>query len=277
MKTARAKDLGVKLRVQREKAQVKPDEACAQLEWSRSKLYRIESGETLIKQGELAAALDLYGADTATRAALEELRKEVRAGRRGWWAGFNDVFQSSLPAFEDSACKIRAFQDTLIPGLLQTPDYARAVIAAGRPEDSPEMIDRRVQARMNRQHVVHRQNPPGIHVIISEAALLCRVGGDDVMNAQLSALWAASRRPHVTVQILPLSVGAHAGMDGPFTILTFDERAYPEVAYVEGQGGDVYLEGATDLERISLTWSRLATAALSPEDAARMCAELTRR
>lgn len=276
METARAKHLGVKLRELREKAQIKPQEACTQLGWSRSTLDRYESGATLPSKPRLAAALDLYGADSETRAAIEELRVEVRAKRRGWWVGFNDVFQSSLPAFEDSARKIRVFEDTLIPGLLQTPDYARAVITAMRPEDSPEAIDRRVQARMNRQHVVHRQNPPDIHIIVAEAALLCRVGGDDVMNAQLSALWAASRRPHVTIQILPLVAGAHAGMDGPFMILTFDEPTYPEVGFVEGQGGDVYLEGHLDLQRISLTWDRLAVAALSPEDSARRCAELTR-
>lgn len=276
VKTARAKDLGLKLRLLREKAEVKPDEAVEKLEWSRSKLYRIESGTTLIKQGELTAALDLYDADFETRASLEGLRKEVRTGRRGWWVGFNDVFQSSLPAFEHTARRIRVFEDTLIPGLFQTPDYAREVLAAMRPEDSPESIDRRVQARMTRQAVVARQDPPDIHVIIDEAALLRRVGSDAVMDAQLSALWAASRRPNVMLQILPFAGGAHAGMDGPFMILTFDEPDFPEVGFVEGQGGDVYLEGAVDLARISLTWDRLAMAALSLEDSARRCAELTK-
>lgn len=278
METARSKQLGVKLRELRDAAKVKPQEACAQLGWSRSKLDRIEAGTNLPKPADLLAALDLYGADSESRGALDGLRREAQAGRRGWWVAFGDVFRSSLPALEHSAKRIRTLETTLIPGLLQTPDYARAVITAARPGEEPESIDRRVQARMARQDAVFvRQNPPDVHVILDEVALHRPVGGIDVMEAQISALWTASMRPNVTLQILALEAGAHVGMEGPFVILNFDTPAYPEVGFTEGPGGGLYLEGAADLARLSLTWGRLATTALSPEDSARRCAELTRK
>jgi transcriptional regulator with XRE-family HTH domain len=277
VETVRSKSLGAALRELRESAQVKQDDACAQLGWSRSKLDRIEAGVNVIKPADLVAALDLYNADAETRGALEELRKDARSGRRGWWLTFADVFGTSLPALEHDANRIRNFETIVIPGLLQTADYAAALIASARPDADQDGIDKRVRARMARQDAVFlRSDVPAAHFLIYEAALLCPVGGPEVMRAQLSELWAMSRRPNVTVQIVPLDAGAHAGLEGPFMLLTFDNPKFPEVAFTESPGGHVYLEGATDLARISLAWDRLAQAALSPEDSARRCAELTR-
>lgn len=275
METTRAKHLGIKLRELREKAQVKPQEACERLSWSDSKLYRIEAGINVIKHADLVAALDLYGADSETRGALEELRAEARSGRRGWWVGFGDAFRSSLPALEASARGIRNYEALVIPGLVQNADYARTLMTASRPDDDPNVIDRRMRARMARQDAIfERQDAPAVHLIVDETALLRPVGGPAVMRKQLTALWEASQRPNLTLQVVPLSAGAHAGLEGPFVILNFDEASYPEVAITEGPGGDVYLEGAADLARLSLAWDRLAMAALSPEDSARMFAEL---
>jgi hypothetical protein len=276
MRTLRAALLGTKLRELREIAQVKPQEACAMLGWSERKLYRIESGETVIKYADLIAAMDLYGADSETRGGLDKLRDEARTGRRGWWVAYGDVFRSSLPALEHTAARIRTLETAFVPGLLQTPDYARAVMSVALPEESPEKIDRRVQARMARQTLLAQRNPPALHVIIDEAVLARRVGGEEVMLGQISALWLASRRPNITIRLLPFDAGAHVGMDGAFTIWNFDETAIPEAAFTEGPGGDVYLEGAADLARLSLRWDRLATAALPPEDSAERFAELTR-
>jgi hypothetical protein len=131
---------------------------------------------------------------------------------------------------------------------------------------------------MQRKNAVfERLHPPEVHIIVDELALLRPVGGREVMDEQISALWALGQRPTVTVQIIPLGVGAHVAMGGPFMILNFDEDAYPEVAFTSGQAGDVYLEGEADLKRLGRTWGRLATAALGPDDSARRCAELTRR
>lgn len=278
METIRSKELGARLRELRDRALLKPESACVQLGWSRSKLDRTEAGTTIPKLADLDAALGLYGATTETAGALHDLRIEARSGRRGWWVGFGGVFNGSLPVWEDSARLVRCFETTYVPGLAQTAAYARAVIRVARPEDSPEAIDKRVGARMQRQAAVfERSNPPSVHLIVDEAILLRSVGGKAVLNDQISALWTLGQRPTVTVQIVPLDAGEHAGMDGGFEILSFDTAAYPEVAFTAGQAGDVYLEGATDLTRLDLSWGRLAAAALSPEDSARRCAELTRK
>jgi transcriptional regulator with XRE-family HTH domain len=277
MQTARGKHLGAEIRSLREAAGVKQDAACTRLGWSRSKLDRIEAGTNIPKLGDLVAALDLYNADADTRGALKDLRDEAKAGRRGWWMGFGGVFNGPLPSLESSATMVRCFETNLIPGLAQTPDYARAVISAARPEDGPDSIDTRMRARMARQAAVfERPNPPDVQFIVDEVALLRPVGGRKVLSDQISALWSLSRRPNVTVQIVPLEAGAHVAMEGPFMILNFGVAAYPEVAFTVGQAGDVYLEGEADLRRLGRAWDRLSMAALSPEDSARRCAELTR-
>jgi transcriptional regulator with XRE-family HTH domain len=278
MQTIRSMELGERLRHLREAAELKHEEACAQLGWSRSKLDRTEAGKHIPKLGDLQAALDLYNAADGQRGALEKLRLEAKAGRRGWWIGYGDVFNGSLPALEDSARKIRCFETNLVPGLAQVAKYARALIRTARPEDTDDEVDKRVRARMARQDAVYlRSNTPAVHFIIDEVALLRPIGGSEVLRDQISALWDLGQRPTVTVKIIPLEAGEHAGHKGGFEILNFDVDAYPEVAFTAGQAGDVYLEGAADLARLNHVWDRLAMAALSPEDSARRCAELTRK
>jgi hypothetical protein len=276
VETVRSKSLGAALRELREKAQFKPKEAATRLGWSASKLARTEKGATLPTEADLLAALDLYGtADAQRRAELVQLRRDAR--RRNWYVMFSDVFSTSLPALEHDANRIRNYETNVVPGLLQTADYARELIAAALPDADPDVIDKRVRARMARQDAVFlRRDAPAVHFIIDETVLLRPVGGREVMREQLSALWSASRRPIVTVQVVPLSVGAHVGLEGPFAIMNFDNPQFPEVVFTEGPGGHAYLEGELDLRRISLAWDRLAVAALSPEDSAARCAELTR-
>jgi hypothetical protein len=276
MKTIRSIELGGKLRGLRVTAGLKPDEACVRLGWDRRKLDRTETGTTIPKLGDLIAALNLYDASTEDRAVLTNLRDEAKAGRRGWWIGYGDVFNGPLPALEASAQKIRGFELSIIPGLAQTSEYARALIKIACPEDGDEAIDKRVRARMARQDAVYlRSDAPSVHLIIDEAALMRPVGGAEVLRDQISALWALGERPGVTVQIIPLAAGAHAGMKGGFEILDFDVDAYPQVAFTAGQEGDVYLEGELDLRRLDNVWGRLAVEALTPDDSARRCAELT--
>lgn len=276
VETARSKALGTALAELREQAQLKPKEACERLGWSTDKLGRTEKGKTVLTEADLLEALAVYGtADAKTRAELVQLRRDAR--RRNWYVMYADVFATSLPAFEHDACRIRNYETNVIPGLLQTADYARELIAAALPEADPEGIDKRVRARMARQDAVYlRRDAPDVHVVIDETALIRPVGGPEVMREQLSTLWSFSRRPNVTVQIVPLSVGAHVGLEGPFAIMNFDSPKFPEVVFTEGPGGHAYLEGAVDLRRISLAWGRLALAALPPEDSAARCAELIR-
>jgi transcriptional regulator with XRE-family HTH domain len=132
---------------------------------------------------------------------------------------------------ESRAAVIRQYHALVVPGLLQTPDYARALIAAGRPSARPETVESLVAARLERQDILARDDPPTLWLVIDETALLRPVGGPEVHRAQLDVLWEAARRPGVTVQVIPLATGAHAGLTGAFTILSFTDE--PDLAYTE--------------------------------------------
>jgi transcriptional regulator with XRE-family HTH domain len=253
----------------------KIERIASDLGWSRAKLDRIESGTTTPKEFDLRAALELYGADSDQRARLIELRREAR--KRGWWTSYGDVFSGSYVAWEHEAARIRDWQPQVIPGLLQTEDYARAVIKGARPADSPESIERRVQARMARRTLLGRHDAPRLHAIIDESALLRQVGGGGVLRQQLRFLIDCTQRPNVATQILPLSTGAHPGVDGAFIILSYDDQFVPDIPYSEGPFGDLYPESATEVARITKAWEHLASKALSLEASTELLMELAGR
>lgn len=248
--------------------------AAKQLGWSLSKLYRLENGRTRISTDDLADMLDLYGVRSPRREALIQLGRDAR--RRGWWTAYSDIFTGSFIAMESEAASIRV-NAHLVPGILQTPAYAHAVITRTRPSISPEDAGRRLAARTARQDAMFsRDSPPQIHAIMDEAVLHRQVGGPAVMAPQLSALAETAARPHVTLQVLPFTAGANAGMDGHFTILAFPDAEDPPVAYVEGLMGDVYMEAAEEVERFSLAWTCLVTQALDPAESAAMIRTLAK-
>jgi transcriptional regulator with XRE-family HTH domain len=272
MGTMRQRRLGRELRDLREGAGLSHAEAITQLGWSRAKLDRIESGSTTPKESDLRAALELYGADYDQRARLVELRQEAK--KRGWWTGYGDVFSGSYVAWEHDAAKIRDWQPQVIPGLLQTEDYARAVISGARPGDSLESIERRVQARMARRTLLGRHDAPELHAIIDESALLREVGGTEVLRQQLRYLLDCLQRPNVTAQILPLKAGAHPGVEGAFIVLSYSDQFIPDIPYSEGPFGDLYPESATEVARINTAWERLAATALPVEMSTKIITEL---
>jgi hypothetical protein len=178
---------------------------------------------------------------------------------------------------EAEASEVCSWEAQWIPGMLQTDEYARAVLSDlddALPDSSPELISRRVAARMARKSLL---SSAMLHTVVSEAALRQQVGGAEIMHRQLSELWAATQRPNITVQVLPFTSGLHPGMDGPFTVLRFDNELDPDVIYVEGQQGGTYLESMSDTVRIHRRWDRIVEAALSSEESATMLAGLTRR
>jgi hypothetical protein len=264
-KTVRSIRLGKTLRRLREEADLAPGIAHPRLDWSRSKLDRIEAGETIPKPTDLAAALTLYGADAATTAHLEQLRTEAK--KRGWYTAFADVWNSGYAALEDGACDIFEMQANMVPGLLQTSEYARAVITAANPKRSPEWIDKAVQARMNRKELLNRDTGrASLRCVIDESALRRLVGGPHVMLRQISYLWDMARRPNITVQILPLEAGAYAAMDNSFIKLTFPPEAeLSPVVFAEGLWGAVYQESPLDLARFTLAEEAVMNDCLSPE------------
>jgi transcriptional regulator with XRE-family HTH domain len=272
MPTVRQHGLAKALREIRKRLELGSDDVAERMQWSRSKLSRIETAKSRIDVRDLESLLDLYGVTSPERDALMNLASE--AGRRGWWTRFGDVFSSAFVGLEDEAKDIRSWQTQLIPGLLQTEDYARAVIALS--DNDSERIEARVRARLARQLLLRRQHAPHMHAVLAQSALEQEIGGAEVMRKQLAELWAQTRRPNVTLQVMPYTAGAHLGLDGPFVWLGFVDVTFPDVAYVEGQFGDIFLESEEALARIRLSWEQLIKVALSPEESEGLLLDISR-
>jgi len=258
----------------REAGGLTPDEAAVRLDFSRSKIYRLETGKSRVDADDLEDMLDLYEVASPERDALIQLGKEAR--RRGWWTRYKDVFSGSYVVLESEASSIRRCA-SLIPGIFQTPDYARAVIAATGPWLSAEEIGRRVAARAARQQaLLSAADAAHMHVVLDESALRRQVGGSDIMRQQIASLASAARRPDVVVQVMPFTAGACAGMAGDFVILDFPEREDPSVVYAEGLFGDLYLESKGETDRYILAWTQMSEQALDPAASAAMIADLAK-
>lgn len=263
----RRRRLGSTMRQLREEAMVSRELAGQQLDCSESKISRIENGDVRVNRRDLYALLDLYGVhDAQVRDELRELA--AQGGRRGgWWVKYNNEVAGSFRRFmelETVASSIRRVSVTAIPGILQTPEYARAVIAATAPEPTGEDIERRLLMRAERQRRLSEPNPPVNWVVLDEAVVRRMVGGREVMAEQLRRVRAAAESSHFRVQLLPFENGAHEGMPGSFALMHFLPPD-PDVVYSEGFAGEVILDDPEDLRSFSLRFDRLAAAALSPE------------
>jgi transcriptional regulator with XRE-family HTH domain len=224
------------LRKAREHAGHTQREAARELDWSMSKLVRIEAGSVGVSITDLRAMLALYGVEDADR--VNELVGMTRASKeRPWFSKFENVLSPAFAqylGYEGSASVIRGFQPLTIPGVLQTDDYARAVIEASRVDE----IDERVELRTTRQELLERPDRPEIYYILDEAALHRNVGGAAVMRSQLRHLRDLAKEPRLSVRIIPFSAGAHTSMKGSFTILEFADWD-EDVLYLETAGGSV--------------------------------------
>ncbi|MEO3812721.1 helix-turn-helix transcriptional regulator [Sphaerisporangium sp. B11E5] len=271
--TVRARRLARELRRLREQQGLTLQEVADRLDWSRARLSRIETTQTRPHHGDVSDLMDLYGVTSPDRDALITLAREIR--RRGWWTSYLDVFSGSYVALEDEASCIRTWDPQLIHGLLQTPDYSRAIIRAGLMTADDGEVDRRVAARRERQTLLSRDRAPDLHMIVDEAVIRRLVGGPEVRRAQLVALTDHAVRPNVTVQVVPFMAGEHPGVDGPFTILSFPDPADPDITYIEGTMGDVYLESVEDCVKHRQRFDGISAKAMSPEDSLALIKELT--
>ena len=272
--TVRGRRLMRELKRLRESAGLPPDEAAQRLDFSVSKLYRIENGKARVDADDLEDMLDLYDVRSPDRDALVALGRDSR--RRGWWTTYKDVFTGSYVGLESDAAKIQVISH-IVPGLFQTAGYARAVIGSTAPWLDASETERRVQARTARQQaILGRDNPPEIHAVLDEAALRRTVGGAAVMAEQLAALAKAATQPGVTMQVLPFTAGTHAALEGAFVILAFPDPEDPPVAYAEGLFGDVYLESKEELDRFSLVWAHVLSKAVSPAESTAMISALAK-
>jgi hypothetical protein len=210
---------------------------------SRAKLNRIENGTGSVRMSDVRALCWLYGADAATTDTLADLA--VNASGAGWWEDYGDVMPSWFSLFvelESAAAKALVYDPALVYGLLQTPAYTRAVHEAD-PVHTPETIDRNVSLRAERQRVTLNRTPPlEVTFVLEPGALERQVGGPEVAAEQHRHLCDSARDPHVDVRVLPYSSGAHAAMQGAFTILEFDGDDDPDVVYLETRAGARYVE-----------------------------------
>ena len=245
--TVRRRRLSAGLRRFRDDAGLTVEQAARSLGWAASKVSRIERNEWKLPSGDdVRDLLALYNVtDPDVVQAMVALAREAR--RRGWWEEYKDVLGGSLPEFEAEASQIHTYQVLHVPGLLQTPEYAAAIFRGGQVVEDA-LVQRRVVARMERQRILERPNPPLLWVVIDEAALTKHIGGVQTMCDQLRHLRDMAERPNITIQVLPDTAGAHAGMGGPFTILAYDSPEDPPLVYIEvGAPGDLYLEGAEEV------------------------------
>jgi transcriptional regulator with XRE-family HTH domain len=255
--------LGVRLRRLREAAGVRPEDAGQAIRASRSKISRLENGRTGFKSRDVADLLTLYGvSNDAERATMLALAKH--ANTEGWWQEYADVVPAWLEHYLDlerAASLIRSYEIAYVPCLLQTVDYARAVLRSGHPDAPEAEIERRVELRLRRQQVLHRDDPVRLWTVIDETALRRPVGGSAVMRAQLAHLTRVSRLSHVNIQVLPLSAEGHVVGGSSVTMLRFSESELPDVVYLEPLLTAVYLSKPEDTARYRDVLDRLAAQA----------------
>ncbi|WP_420884038.1 helix-turn-helix domain-containing protein [Micromonospora sp. CPCC 205547] len=259
--------LGAQLRRLREASGVSREGAGWEIRSSESKISRMELGRVGFKERDVADLLTLYGVTAADeRTALLKLARD--ANSPGWWHRYGDVlpswFQSYL-GLEAAAAMIRSYEVQFVPGLLQTPEYARAVVLLGHRGASAPEIERRVELRMQRQQLLHRADPPQLWAVVDEAALRRPMGGPQVMRAQLTALIEATSSPHVRVQVIPFDAGGHAAASGAFTILRFGDDDLPDIVYIEQLTSAIYLDKREDLDYYAVAMERLCVEAAPPE------------
>ncbi|QQM44932.1 helix-turn-helix domain-containing protein [Streptomyces liliifuscus] len=266
----RRRKLGAELRALRARAGLKSGEAARLVGWHQSKVSRIETGRSGVKPADVELLLDAYDVrDAELRELLVVLAGSDDNGRHHWWHAYRGLLPSTYSDFislESQASVMRTLENSVVPGLLQTPEYAREVTLAavdGAPDDK---VDALVEVRLARQDVL-RSNPPlRLSAVLDEAALRRTVGGPEVMARQLDHLREAAHLPHVRIQVLPFGVGAHVGVTGPFVIFSFPSTSDLDVVVLDHLTSSLYLERKEDLQAYSEAFDSLQVHALSPEE-----------
>ena len=268
--------LGSHLRRFREAAEVTSERAAYVIRASRSKISRMENGRVGFKERDVTDLLALYGvSNEKTRAMMVSLARQ--SNDSGWWSKYDDVtadwFEDYL-GLEAAASVIRTFELQFVHGLFQTEAYARAVTLLGYSAAPPDEIDRRVSLRLERQDLLTGPAPPQVWSVIDEGALRRPVGGRAVMHAQIKRLIEVAELRHVTLQVVPFSMGGHAAAGGSFTILRFSESDVPDVVYVEQLTSALYLDRREDVDHYMEVMNQLSIQALPPWETTHFLAEI---
>jgi transcriptional regulator with XRE-family HTH domain len=269
--TVRRRELGALLRKLRTEKGLTVEQAAEQLMFSMSKLSRMETGHGVATPRDIRDICSLY--EVTDKAERERMLKLAAEGKQaGWWQSY-DLPYSTYVGLEAEATAISDFQSSVVPGLLQTADYARAGHEGAMPRLSSEEIERRIEAKLTRQALLGQDDPPDFSAVLDEAVLHRMVGGPAVMSAQLGRLIEATNRPKVTIQVIPFTLGAHPGVESNFNILEMPSPT-PGVVFVEGLVGSIYLERSEELTRYRQIFERLQAIALSPKDTIALIAEI---
>ena len=271
--TVRRRELGALLRALRAGNGLTVEQVAERLLCSPSKVSRMETGHGTATPRDIRDLCDLYSVtDEAERARMMRLAHESK--QQGWWHS-HDLEFGTYVGLEEDAIATGYYQSTIIPGVLQTADYARAVHEVVLPRLLPDRIEELVEVRMIRQRRLTQDNPPRFTAVLDEAALHRMVGGRPVMAAQLDKILEMSALPNIAVQVLPYQLGAHPAMESNFIIIELPPPT-PGVVFVEGLIGSLYLERSDDLDRYHAIFEQLQAIALNPKDTVDLIATLAR-
>ncbi len=264
--TVRSRRAGTELRRLREAAGVTTAQAAELLHCSPAKISRIENGIVSVRVVDLRLLLDRYGdEDQEHRAYLERLARD--SNKRGWWQDYGDTippYYADFIGLETDASYIKTWEPTTVPGLLHTPEYARAVMLANPAMISPDKLENLIGIRHERQVRLEQGTDVRLDAVIWEAALVTTVGGDEVQRGQLSRLLELMHRPNISVQVLPLEAGDKASMSGSFVMFSFGSERSVSTVFVETLTSSQYLERDQELRSYTLVFDALRSAALSP-------------
>jgi transcriptional regulator with XRE-family HTH domain len=261
------------LRRLREDANLTIEQVAEKLDLSQSTVSRMETAQVGVRPNDLRPLLDIYGVDGVQRDELLQLARERR--QQAWWNRYKDLQSVALASLERGTNSILQWSALLVPGLLQTEAYARAIIGDTLPERSPD-IERRVEFRLKRQELLSDPRAPQFRVVLDEAILKRPIGGPSLMRRQLQHLVDEASKPNITLQVLPFGAGVHGGLDGEFTILQYPDPADPDVVYLETAAGQRYDESGDVARRYNLIFDRLQEAALKPEESVRALTDAIR-
>ena len=260
--TLRRRELASQLRDLRKQSGRTVEDVARELLCSPPKISRIETGVRPASLRDVRDLCTIYGVDDSLRERLMGLAREAK--QQGWWNKYEDIAIDRLIGLEIEATQVSSYESCVIPWMFQTRDYARAVIKGSLPRIADHILDERVTARLTRQEIITRESPPHFWSLVDESSLRRRVGSNQVMHDQLEAMVELAALPNMTLQVVPLSLGAHPGLDNTFEFLEFPGQ--PPVVYLENMAGGLYLESTSDVDRYKEALMHLRAGALDPEN-----------
>ncbi|MET9336218.1 helix-turn-helix transcriptional regulator [Nonomuraea sp. NPDC003804] len=268
--------LGAQLRRLRTAKGISREDAGYAIRASHAKISRLELGQVSFKERDVADLLTMYGVtDPGDRARLLDLARQ--ANQPGWWHKYNDLLPNWFEVYiglEGAASIIRTYENQFVPGLLQTPDYARAVISLAHDRAPKSEMERRVTLRMTRQERLGGERPVALWAVLDEAVLRRALGGNETMRGQIGHLIEVADLPNVTVQVMPFERGGHAAAGGAFSILRFPEPELPDVVYMEQLSSALYLDKLGESEHYMKVMDRLSVQADTPAESRRFLERL---